>query len=232
MKRTIILMLFVCVAVVLTVSIAKADTAYQSWEAPTYWDPEHPEWGQSNWPNHPLLDDMQGGLEYGSTTGAGVTDGVQAATVLMAASGWQWAGSEWCWGNYDQLKNHSILKLDITPGYVYESDPQEAGTAAFGFIINGGDPNWGWRDMGETDGWVDLPIGVTTTVVWDYYDEAIAHPFTSAGWNKIGFVFSTSGDRQFTLDNLRFEGVAAPEPATIVMLAIAGLMGLLYWRKR
>ncbi len=36
------------------------------------------------------------------------------------------------------------------------------------------------------------------------------------------------------IDNLKLSGdpLPVPEPATIVMLALAGLMGLLYWRKR
>ncbi len=47
--------------------------------------------------------------------------------------------------------------------------------------------------------------------------------------------YTTTSDGTLYLDNFALEGPPlppVPEPATIVLLAMAGLMGLLYWRKR
>ena len=167
---------------------------------------------------------------YAFSSSTGVTDGTQSYAITTINSlGWDWLGQIWdAPGTPGQslgqiMKANSVLKFDITaPG------PTAPG------------PN-DWMQMfvniqGDGLGWSGSPglsgayIGANKqTVSWDYSSLMGSVP-TNPSWFQIHFTWQGNPGQTIYIDNLRAEPV--PEPATIVLLSLAGLIGLLYWRKR
>jgi hypothetical protein len=123
------------------------------------------------------------------------------------------------------MAQHSTILLDVTvahdasPGWddYIQLQPQIVADTANQSL------NWSANVSG----------GTSATLSWDYS----AVPFTGSPswaqiqWHEVG----PDMDHTYYIDNLRFEGpppTSIPEPTSIILLAMAGLMGLLYWRKR
>jgi hypothetical protein len=160
---------------------------------------------------------------YAFSTSTGVTDATQSYAITTINSlGWDWLGQIWdAPGTPGQslgqiMKANSVLKFDITaPG---------PGDWMQMFVNIQGD-GLGWSG---SPGLAGAYIGADKqTVSWDYSSLMGSVP-ANPSWFQIHFTWQGAPGQTIYIDNLR----AVPEPATIVLLSVAGLMGLLYWRKR
>lgn len=157
----------------------------------------------------------EAGVTYMYGSNIGVTDGLYSLGVVAPGPTW-WSGigSDSPSNLVDILKANSQIKVDITV-------PQWAGTNNWlNFIVN----------LNSNLGWVTLPssgsitAGTPSTITYDYstLDKA------NIQWAQLVYcVQNQNGPQPFYVDNIR----AVPEPATFVLLAVGGLM-LLVWRKR
>jgi hypothetical protein len=144
----------------------------------------------------------------------------------------RWAGGMWDVFNATQYNNHSQLEMDV----LIKSDLWPSTSLAVKFDRDGtgisqvGAP---WQVFDVTDA-VDDHI---YHVVLPYASLTNGFKVTDANADFQGYLSfgTTTGDGLLYIDNLTWTGAPlqdVPEPTTIVMLALAGLMGLLYWRKR
>jgi hypothetical protein len=147
-----------------------------------------------------------------------------------------WASGVWDTWNPTTYNAHSNIEFDA--------------------VLFTGDDNMSWPSNTLTvnfnrdgDGNSQTPSGLTVTFDVTNLKDQVAHfviPYstmdtvalpdhaTDGGFQGYLSYFTHTTDGTIYLDNWQFTGdpLPSPEPATIVMLVLAGLMGLLYSRKR
>ena len=162
------------------------------------------------------MDTLEAGTTQSWSNTIGVTEGTYSLGISVPTAEWRTAGIlEWDWPLTYPIEQNQKLFLDVT---VPTGSASATDTFSLSLVINGGA---GWK-QGPM---LNMPAdGITRTYEYDYGTIA-----SSGGWAQIFAVTSSGEQRTFYVDNLRVAPV--PEPATIVLLAFAGL-GLLVWRKR
>lgn len=162
------------------------------------------------------MDSIDAGTTQSWSNAIGVTEGTYSLGISVPAAEWRNAGIlEWDWPLTYPIEQNQKLLLDVT---VPVGSASATDTFSLSLVINGGA---GWK-QGPM---VNIPAdGATRTYEYDY--GAIA---SLGGWAQIFAVTNSGEQRTFYVDNLRVANV--PEPATFVLLAVGGLM-LLVWRKR
>ena len=161
------------------------------------------------------------------------------------------------WGTFtlDNLNAHSAWAFDVIAfNGVYNSStlyaklgldtPAEYGGANLYPSFN---QDWHAESITLSDpDIVSHPVTITHVVIpyTDIFPTALANPYTDGGQCLQGYFqlnyapdgsgTPDDGEQLVFIDNLQFVGnpLPVPEPATIAMLALAGLMGMLYSRKR
>ena len=186
--------------------------------------------GQANHASAALLASFEGALDtnwnaagpvatFGNTIG--VTDGSDSLKIA-AAAGWQQSV---------YLADEAVV-ADLIAGATLDMDvtiPADAGVAS-------GDD---WADVylviqGDGQGWLSTaaPIatdGTTETQSWDYHSAgATLNP--AASWFEIILIVNSGAARDVYVDNIRITSV--PEPTSLLLLGISGLVGIGARRRR
>lgn len=169
----------------------------------------------------------------------GVTNKSYSLGISLPGGTWYtWIGTDWdapddSGQSMGQLfAQHSQIKLDVT-------------------LLNTGSGGWsdwvnveaniqgdglGWTGLGNQTAYPAAPgdlTATTTTLTWDYSGVNFSNvSLNPSWWQLVWNIQSPDAARMMIIDNLRLEGPAmVPEPATIVLLVMGGLM-LLIRRKR
>jgi hypothetical protein len=226
--RKVFLMLCVVIAALVMTNLAIADPVLiTDLETGNPWQA----WGTGSWQNRTQQ----------IVTDYSVADPAMPGNWLeVGVGGWgmgmtiipRWGAGVWNTWNVAQYNAHSNIEFDA--------------------VLWTGDDNMSWPSNTltvalnrEGTGFGQLPSNMQWTFDVTNLKDQVAHfviPYgdletalPNADGDFQGYITYTTHttDGTIYLDNWKFTGPAlVPEPATIISLALAGLMGLLYWRKR
>jgi hypothetical protein len=239
-----VLMLCALVAAVAITSIATADTLVI-----TDLESGNPfqAWGVGSWQirTQQIVTDYTPEIgQTGNWIEAGVGAWGQGMLILP-----RWGANVWNTWNSDTYNAHSSIGFDAIMFQGQDNMSWPSNTLAFKLGLDcDGQPqvNQNLHFLDLTNLWQTIQLDPEDPDSKITYIKAhFSVPYTDIspvevppdGGSFQGYLnfYTTTSDGTLYLDNFTLEGPPlppVPEPATIVLLAMAGLMGLLYWRKR